>query len=304
VSALRALGRWGRRRLDRLDAAVDSLLPDRLFYGRMYRRAFGRRLDLRHPRTLNEKIIWLMLNYRRPLLSRLADKYECRGYVTERLGKAYVNRLYGVWDDPAAIDFERLPETFVLKVSNGFAMNIYCRDQAAFDTAAARSTLAGWLRRPHHVRFREWAYQGARTRIIAEELLVDAPYGAPTDYRVMCFNGEPQFIEVLTNRHVDHRRGSVDLSWAPLPFRINPHGIPAHDTMPPRPKNLDEMLACAKRLADGLPLVRVDLYSLEERRIRVGELTVYPGAAHLHFRPEHWDRFWGDQLELPAPYRA
>jgi hypothetical protein len=304
VSALRALRRWGRRRLARLDAAIDSLLPDRLFYGRMYRRAFGRRLDLRHPRTLNEKIIWLMLNYRRPLLTQLADKYLCREYVTARLGEAYVTHLHGVWDVPEAIDFDRLPETFVLKISNGFAMNIYCRDRATFDAAAARRTLASWLRRPHHVKFREWAYKDAPARIIAEELLVDAPYGAPIDYKVMCLNGEPRFIEVHTNRHVDHRRGAVDLSWTPLPFRINVHASRAHDAIPPPPKNLDELLASARRLAEGIPVLRVDLFSLEERRIRVGELTVYPAAGHLHFQPDSWDRYWGDRLELPAPWRA
>jgi hypothetical protein len=234
----------------------------------------------------------------------VADKYEARGYVDERLGREYTVSLYGVWDDPQAIDFERLPETFVLKISNGFAMNIFCRDRASFDADAARRTLSGWLRRPHHKNFREWAYNDARSRIIAEELLVDAPYGAPTDYKLMCFNGEPQFIEVHCNRHVDHRRGAVDLSWRPLPFRINIQSSRAHDVIPPPPKNLEELIGCARQLAQGIPLLRVDLFSLEERRIRVGELTVYPAAGRLHFRPDSWDRYWGDRLELPAPWRA
>jgi hypothetical protein len=292
------------RQLRRIDRRIDSLLPDRLFYARMYRRAFGRRLDLRNPRRFNEKTIWLMLNYRRPLLTRLADKYESRGYVVERLGPQYVNRLWGVWDHPDAIDFAQLPDSFVLKVSNGCLMNIYCRDRASFDVDAARRTLAGWLRRPYHKNFREWAYEGTRSRIIAEELLVDSPYGAPADYKIMCFNGEPQFIDLHTNRHVDHRRSAFDLSWRLLPFRMNVQSSAAHDVIPPPPKNLDEIIGCARRLAEGVPLLRVDLFSLEERRIRVGELTVYPAAGHQYFLPASYDEYWGKRLALPEPWRS
>jgi hypothetical protein len=284
-------------------AAIDAFLPDRLYYSRVYRRAFGRRLDLRQPRTFNEKVFWLMLCYRHPLLTRLADKYEMREFIAERVGASYLVPLHGVWDSSADIDFERLPQTFVLKVSNGFAMNIYCRDRAAFDTEAARRALEGWLRRPHYSRFREWAYKEARSRIIAEELLVDSRYPSPADYKIMCMNGEPHFIEIHTGRHVDHRRDVVDLDWTPLPFTINVQSFRIHDAIPPPPKNLDELIACARRLAAGVPLLRVDLFSLEERRVLVGELTVYPAAGQTHFRPESYDRYWGNRLELPAPWR-
>jgi hypothetical protein len=274
-----------------------------MFYRRVYRRAFGRRLDLRHPRTFNEKVFWLMLHYRHPLLTQLADKYQMRSFIAERLGPECLVPLHGVWDDPADIDIARLPDTFVLKISNGFAMNIYCRDRARFDLDAARGTLAGWLRRPHHANFREWAYRHSRSRIIAEELLVDPRCPSPADYKLMCLNGEPQFIEIHTGRHVDHRRDVVDLDWTPLPFTINAHTFRVHDVIPPPPKNLDALIGCARRLAAGLPLLRVDLFSLEERRVLVGELTLYPAAGRTYFRPDSYDRYWGDRLRLPEPWQ-
>lgn len=182
-------------------------------------------------------------------------------------------------------------------------MNIYCRDRATFDRDAARRQLAGWLRRSHYSNFREWAYKDARSRIMAEELLVDRRLGTPSDYKIMCFNGEPRFIEVHTDRHADHRRDIVDLEWRPLPFKINVHLFPAHDVIPPPPENLDQLIKCAGRLAEGLPLLRVDFFSLEGRRILLGELTVYPAAGQTHFTPESYDGYWGDVLPLPVAYR-
>lgn len=296
------LRRRVRRGLDRANAAIDSLLPDRLFYARVFKRAFGRRLNFRQPRTFNEKIFWLMLYYRRPVLTRLADKYESRGYVAERIGAQYLNELYGVWDDAADIDFERLPPTFVLKVSSGFAMNIYCRDRATFDAEAARRRLTDWLRRPHYGSFREWAYKNARSRIMAERLLGGGRWLAPSNYNPMCFNGEPRYVEVHTGRYVDHRRDVFDLQWRLLPFTVNAHNFPPSDEVIPRPSNLDEMIECARRLSEGLPLLRVDFYSVEGRTV-FGELTVYPTAGHSYFRPESYDRYWGDALQLPARRR-
>jgi hypothetical protein len=293
----RAFARWLKRSRGRLNRAIEDLLPDRTCYARRYRRNFGRRLDLRNPRTFNEKLYWLMLNYRKPIVTRLADKYEARGYVADRIGEKYLNELYGVWDHPDEIDFDGLPEAFVLKISGGWNMNIFCRDRARFDVEGARRQLAAWLRRPHYRLFREWAYKDIRQRIVAERLLVDARWGEPMEFKVNCFNGEPRFVGVHFDRLRSHRRDFYDPEWRLLPFTklSNP---PSGKALP-KPPNFDEILHCARRLGDGFPFVRIDFLSADDRTV-FGEFTWYPAAAYNRFWPESYDRYWGDQLQLPA----
>jgi hypothetical protein len=289
--------RWLRRRWHGLDAASERWLPDRLIYARRYRRNFGRRLDLREPRTFNEKLYWLMLHYRLPIVTALADKYEARRYVAERIGEKYLNEIYGVWDDPDAIDFDRLPATFVLKIAGGWNMNIFCGDRARFDTIAARTQLRAWLRRPHYLLHREWAYKGIRPRIMAERLLIDARWSEPPDFKVHCFNGEPRFVGVHLDRARGHRRDFFDLEWRLLPFTklSNP---PSGEPLA-KPPNFDEIVACARRLADGFPFIRVDFLSANDQTF-FGEFTWYPAAAQNRFWPESYDRYWGDAIRLPS----
>lgn len=148
---------------------------------RRFERTFGRRLDLRNPQTFNEKLYWLMLYYRPPLMSRLADKYAVRPYVAERVGPHILNELYGAWDRVADIDFARLPDTFVLKVNWGWRMNLFCPGKATFDVAAARRQLAAWMLRSHYWNHREWTYKDIKPRIVCERLLTDPVWASPTD---------------------------------------------------------------------------------------------------------------------------
>lgn len=291
----RKLGRLVRGGVSRVSEAVWRCVPDRVVYARTFKRTFGRPLDLRQPRTFNEKLFWLMLYYRLPILTRLADKYGVRSYVAERIGEKYLNELYGVWEDPATIPFDRLPDTFVLKVTGGWEMTLFCRDRSRFDAEGARRQLATWMRRPHYFLAREWAYKDIRPRVIAERLLVDPRWGVPPDYKVFCFNGEPRFIQVDTDRFSGHRRDCFDLSWqlAPFTFNFQPSGVAI-----PRPSNLDETVACARKLAAGFPFVRTDFFSVDGRTI-FGEMTWYPEAARGRFVPDSFDRYWGDALQLP-----
>jgi hypothetical protein len=294
---LRYLVGWIRGSRHRLERAAERLLPDRVIYARRYKRNFGRRLDFRRPCTFNEKLYWLMLNYRPPIVTRLADKYGARGYVAERIGKKYLNELYGVWDHPDAIDFDRLPETFVLKISGGWNMNLFCRDRGRFDVDGARRQLASWLRRPHYWLHREWAYKNIKQRIIAERLLVDTNGREPLDFKVNCFNGEPRFVGVHFDRLRGHRRDFYDLEWRVMPFTKLSN--PSTGQSMPKPPNFDEIVECARRLAGDFPFVRVDFLSVDHRTV-FGEFTWYPAAAYNRFRPESYDRYWGDALVLPA----
>jgi hypothetical protein len=278
---------WRARRL------LSDAVPDRIVLARRFKRTFGRRLDLRNPQTFNEKLYWLMLYYRPPLMSQLTDKYAVRAYVAERVGPHILNELYGVWDRVADIDFARLPDTFVLKVNWGWRMNLFCRDKATFDVEAARRQLAVWMRRSHYWAHREWSYKNIKPRIVCERLL----WASPTDHGFHCYGGEPRFVRVQTDRARHRGSDTFDMQWQEPPFGMN---RPPSGRVIPRPSNFDEMVACARSLARGWPYVRVDLYSIQGRTI-FGELTWYPSAGTNRFIPDSYDRYWGDQLQLPRP---
>ena len=283
---------WRARRV------LADAVPDRVVLARRFKRIFGRRLDLRNPQTLNEKLHWMMLYYRPPLMSQLADKYAVRPYVAERVGPHILNELYGAWDRVGDIDFSRLPDTFVLKVNWGWRMNLFCRDRATFDVEAARRQLAAWMRRSHYWHNREWVYKDITPRIVCERLLTDPVWSSPTEYAFHCFDGEPRFLRVTTDR-ASGKLGTdtFDLQWQKPPFAVNRADS---GRITERPSNFDEMADCARRLSRGWPFVRVDFFGVEGRTI-FQELSWHPAAGTSRFIPESYDRYWGDQLTLPAP---
>ncbi len=281
---------WRARRV------LADAVPDRVVLARRFKRIFGRRLDLRNPQTLNEKLHWMMLYYRPPLMSQLADKYAVRPYVAERVGPHILNELYGAWDRVGDIDFSGLPDTFVLKVNWGWRMNLFCRDRATFDVEAARRQLAAWMRRSHYWHNREWVYKDITPRIVCERLLTDPVWSSPTEYAFHCFDGEPRFLRVTTDR-ASGKLGTdtFDLQWQKPPFAVNRADS---GRITERPSNFDEMADCARRLSRGWPFVRVDFFGVEGRTI-FQELSWHPAAGTSRFIPESYDRYWGDQLTLP-----
>jgi hypothetical protein len=274
---------------------LSDCVPDRIALRRRFKHTFGRSLPLKDPQTFNEKLFWLMLYYRTPLVTRLADKYEVRSHVAERVGPEILNKLYGVWDRVADIDFETLPDVFVLKVNWSSGTNVFCRKKAEFDVTKAKARLADSMSRSHYWYAREWCYKNIKPRIICERLLTDAVGSSPPEYKFFCFGGEPRFVRVHTDRFGQHGRDLFELDWQVPPFT---YSTPGSGRAVPRPRNLDEMVACARRLSHGFPFVRVDLYSIEGRII-FGEMTWYPTAGAGRFLPEHYERYWGEALRLP-----
>lgn len=280
----------------RASGFLADCLPDRIVLARRFRRTFGRPLDLKSPKTFNEKLFWLMLYYRTPLVTRLADKYEVRQYVAERAEPRILNDLYAVWDRVDDIDFKMLPEAFVLKVTRGSNMNILCRKTSELNVETTKQQLHSWMsRNSAYWDFREWSYKNIKPRIICERLLIDDTWGTPPDYKFFCFGGEPRFVQVDTDRFTQHGRDLFDLDWQPLPFiYVYP---PGRRTVP-RPRNLDEMVGFARRLSHGFPFVRVDLYAIDGRTL-FGEMTWYPEGGEGRFSPDSYDTYWGEVLQLP-----
>jgi hypothetical protein len=270
-------------------------IPDRFVQASHFKRTFGRDLNLAAPQTFNEKIQWLMLYHRIPEVRRLADKYEVRNYVAQQVGGWLLNDLYGVWDHPSALVFDQLPKSFVLKVTSGSGQNILCRDKSQLDLEKTQRKLAKWMKRSEYRVAREWCYKDIRPRIICERLLSDEGGAIPSDFKFFCFNGEPLFVQLDTDRFTNHRRDLFDLDWKLLPFRIE---YPSCGREVQRPPNIETMISVARSLSRGFPFVRVDLYSIRERVI-FGEMTWYPEGGLGRFTPEIYDLHLGQALTLP-----
>jgi hypothetical protein len=217
---------------------LSDRVPDRIMLARRFKREFGRAPNLKNPRTFNEKLLWLMLYYRTPRATRLADKYEVRGYVAERVGPARLNELYGVWDRVSDIDFDTLPDAFVLKVNWGWGANVFCRRRSELDVPKTKEQLAAWMRRSHYWSAREWCYKNIEPRIVCERLLTDDRWGIPPDYKFFCFGGEPRFVKVHTDRFGQHGRGALRSGLAGSSIRLwtafhrasdSPAGQPGRD---------------------------------------------------------------------------
>lgn len=280
--------------------AMSRCIPARFFVQRRYQKEFKRQIDLKKPLTFNEKIKWLMVYYREPFLHMLVDKYEVRRYVAERAGSEVLNDIYGIYDTPDQIDWDHMPEEFVLKATHGSGFNILCKDKSLLDIGEARAKLKQWLAIDYYHEAKEWGYKHLRRRIMAERYLHGDNGNPVHDYKVFCFHGEPKFTQVDTERFVDHRRDLYDLEWRLLPVTCTY----AHCNSPvPRPERLAEMMDVARALSRELPFVRVDLY-ISVGRIRFGELTLYPGDGSEAFNPDEWDVRIGRWLDLSRVKRT
>ena len=262
----------------------------------LFRLAFGRKLDLRHPKTLDEKLMWLKLNAYRdnPLITECADKYRVREYVRECGCGELLTNLYGVWDDPDDIPWEDLPSSFALKCNHASGYNILCPDKSKMDIPSTKKQLRKWMRRDYWRFLSEIQYKGIRKCIICEELLAS---GNVTDYKIYCFHGEPLYILACVGR----KTGSTsfyffDTDWNLARITHDGKAAPEGFTLP-RPIGLDKMLRYSRELSAPFPFVRVDLYDVNGH-IYFGELTFIPAAALDTRRLPETDLYFGSILNL------
>ena len=257
----------------------------------------GREPDFADPQTFNEKLMWLSLYRRDPILTTLSDKFAVRAYVEERVGKHLLVPVLGIYERVEQIDFDGLPDRFVMKATHGSGWNLLVRDKSELDWDDACSTMRRWLRRDYYAGKREWRYRDVPSRIIVEEMLQDEQAQIPPDYKLHCLRGRDQhtvFVDVVANRFGNYRRSLYDLEWRRLPVAYS-WGTADQDF--PRPAQLDEMVEVSKRLSRDFAYVRVDLYCVAGR-IYFGELTFTPAACAGTFEPPEWDRTWGDLIDL------
>lgn len=258
-----------------------------------YKAWTGKTLHLDPPVTFNEKIQWLKLHDRKDIYSQLVDKYEVRDIVKERLGEEYLVPLLGVWDQVEDIDFDKLPDQFVLKPTHTSGNVYICRDKKDLDENKIRRLLKEWLAREYYWGNREWPYKNVKPRIIAEKMIDDHI----VDYKFYCFDGVPKLL-YLSQGLEDHATAGIsffDMNLKRLPFRRSDYRPFTADVA--KPCNFDEMVRIAGVLSKGFKFMRIDLYSVNNK-IYFSEFTFHPCAGYMPFEPEEYDKKLGDMLHL------
>lgn len=272
-----------------------QLIPDKTWIKYVFRNANGYNLNLDQPVTFCEKIQWLKLYNRRPEYIEMVDKYLAKKYVADKIGDEHIIPTLGVWDRPEDIDFDSLPNRFVLKTTHNSGGVLICRNKEEFDRADAIRFLNEQLRHEIYYITREWPYKNVKRRIIAEQFM-DTGGSDLTDYKFFCFDGEPLYCQVIANRSTNETIDFYDPQWNHQEFNgLQSVGKAAVPQAPPQA--LDKMLAIARILSKGHVFLRVDLYDINNK-IYFGELTFYPNSGLGTFTPEIWNKKLGDLINL------
>jgi len=274
-------------------------VPDEEYLKQMYEAALGENLNLDIPKGFNEKLQWLKLRDRRAEYTVMVDKHRAKDYVARIVGNQYIIPPLGTWDDPDEIDFETLPDQFVLKCNHNSGLGMcICRDKSKLDVKKVKKDLEKGLKQDYYLLGREWPYKDVPRKIIAEKY-ISSDAGGLTDYKVHNFNGVPKFILVCKDRfsssgvtmdffttkweHMDVKRPRINVSSEEIP----------------KPEELEELLRLSAELSKGIPFVRTDFY-IVDHQIYFSELTFFPNSGFTEYEPKEWDDIFGSWLELPV----
>lgn len=268
------------------------------FLKKEYRFNMGENLDLDNPHKYTEKLQWLKLYDHRPEYTTMVDKYAVKQYVAERIGEEYVIPLLGVWERAEDIDFDTLPDQFVLKTTHDSGGLVICKDKSQLNIQAAKKKLAYFLNRRYYDYNREWPYKNVKPRIIAEAYMEDSTYRELRDYKFFTFGGVPKVLYIAQGRGKGEPTVAdfFDMEFNHLPFTID------HDmaNIPPKkPENFELMQDLAAKLSQGTPQLRVDFYEVDGK-VYFGEMTFFHCSGFAPFHPEEWDQTFGDWVVLPC----
>ena len=273
-------------------------MSDEAHLKKEYYLTLGKKLDLDNPVSFNEKIQWLKLHDRKPFYTTLVDKFEVKKYVASVIGEEYIIPTIGVWEKFSDIDFETLPNQFVLKCTHDSGGLLICKDKRNFDLKSAKKKIEHCLRRKYYYIHREWPYKDVVPRIIAEPYIEDKKTGELRDYKFFAFNGEVKVVFVATGRQNPDMETTFDFFDMDYKHLDIVNGHPNAEIIPEKPKNFEKMKELAKVLAKDIPHIRVDFYEVNEK-IYFGELTFSHWSGMVPFEPVEWDYILGSWLELP-----
>lgn len=255
---------------------------------------FHRILNLKNPKSLSEKICYLENHLESDLIVKCTDKWAVRDYIESKgLAEILVPTLGGPFDDVNQIDFSTLPDKFVIKATHGCKMNLICEDKSSFNEDEARKTIKKWIKTKYGAYSCEWHYENIKPRFYVEKYLCNNI----VDYKITCFNGQPKFILVCSDRDADGHPhiNCYDLNWKPIDNIVD--GSQVDPKLFPKPSNFDRMLEIAKVLSKDFYLVRVDLYDIDGK-IYFGELTFTPANGVLPYFSEDFLMEMGKELDI------
>lgn len=272
-------------------------MTDSWYLKLVYKYTFGKPLNLKNPHTFNEKLQWLKIHDHNPLYTTMVDKYEVKKYVASIIGNQYIIPTIGVWDSFNEIDFDSLPEQFVLKCTHDSGGLVICKDKSKLDMKAARARIEKSMHNNFYYWGREWPYKNVRPRIIAEKYIEDHISAELTDYKLMIFNGELKCSFVCTRRYTGEglRVTFYDSDWNVMPFE---RYYPKEQKPMPKPTSYKKMIKLAEKLSEGIPFVRIDFYEILGQPY-FGEITFFPGNGMEKFSPEDYDLTLGEWIKLP-----
>lgn len=287
-----------RRLFTNLLMECNGMFPTKLYLKLLFRLKMGYRLNLKNPKTFSEKLQWLKICNRRPEYKQMVDKAAVKDYVAKIIGKEYIIPTLGVWERPEDIEWDKLPNQFVLKTTHGGGSEgvVICKNKTTFDTGRATVKLNKAMKQDIWGKLREWPYKDMHKRIIAEQYLESKPTtDILPDFKWYCFDGEPTFCQVIQDRNTNETIDFFDIEWNHQEF----YGLNPAAEMPLKPANLEVQIRIARELAKGIPFVRIDLYQIADKTY-FGEETFYPMSGMGCFQPEQYNEILGKMLTLPG----
>jgi len=279
-----------------------GLFPDKLFLELKFRLMMGQKLDLKNPKTFNEKLQWLKLYNRKLEYTTMVNKYAVKQYVADKIGEEYIIPTLGVWDKPEDIDWNTLPNQFVLKTTHGGGGGgvVICKDKSTFDINNAIKQLTMSLKQDIFLSLREWPYKDVPKRIIAEQYITDGGNEMKEDelkdYKFFCFNGNPYCLKIDFARFTGHRANYYDMDMNILPLGEE-CCLPDFNRKFEKPINFEKMIDIVRKLSEKIPFSRIDLYN-SNGKIYFGEITFFPAGGMGKFVPDEWDCTLGDLITL------
>lgn len=256
--------------------------------------------DIENPKTYNEKIQNYKLYYRNSLMTKYIDKYTFKSQIEKELGKGYTIPLIGVYDSVYQIDFDKLPKSFVIK-SNQTGGGQYgikvVKDKSQANIDEIKFMADNWLRRWNNVYWAtfDWGYKDIEPKLIIEEYKEDSSNGELRDYKFLCFDGEPQYMWIDTDRFENHKRNIYDMNLKKTDCEWRYPNF--EDSVEFLPKKFEEMKEIARQLSKPFPHTRVDMYEVDGK-IYLGELTFYSETGFGRFFDRKWDYKMGELFNL------
>lgn len=284
-------------------------MDDKTYLKLVYRGHFGKKLNLDNPITFNEKLQWLKLYNRKPEYTIMVDKVKAKEYVANIIGEEHIIPTLGVWDDPDDIDFDKLPNQFVLKCNHNSGIGLcICKDKSKLDIEKVKEGLRKGLKENFYLMGREWPYKNVPRKILAEKYMVDSEYDKKAigkedlqelhDYKFFCFNGEPKVLFVSSDRTKKVCFDYYDMSLNHLDLKQGGDNYNGHIALP---EHFEEMKSLAEKISANIPHVRTDFYEINNE-VYFGELTFFDSSGFAKFEPENWDERLGKLIVLPPPY--